>query len=230
VSKRYGDAALDEVLCDTLRKALIAIAAIEADASTGLRFEIDRVEVQLLDRLVAPNTETAFAEARAELQKVAQRLHGEGATLSRAYEDDSRHTLSAVLQSSEPADLETLIEGLGGRKAITSPAAKQVEWAISVEALKKLRDQDSEHILVDVREAKEYEICNLGGKLIPLDTLGSRLGELDPESHIIVHCKLGGRGAKAVTLLREAGFENAWYLKGGIIAWIDRVDSSLKRY
>ena len=47
---------------------------------------------------------------------------------------------------------------------------------------------------------------------------------------MIVHCKVGGRGAQAVEKLREAGFENAWNVTGGIHAWIDRIDSTLKKY
>ena len=123
-----------------------------------------------------------------------------------------------------------MIERLGGRTAAIDSVNRQSEWDISVEALKKLRDEGSEHVLVDVREPDEYEICNLGGKPIPLGSLAERLEEFDPASHLVVHCKMGGRGAKAVALLREAGFENAWNVNGGIIAWIDRVDSSLNKY
>ena len=49
-------------------------------------------------------------------------------------------------------------------------------------------------------------------------------------SHLVVHCRSGGRSAKAVELLRASGFENAWNLQGGILAWIDRIDPSLTRY
>ena len=79
-------------------------------------------------------------------------------------------------------------------------------------------------------EQVEYEVCNLGGQLIPLGSLGERVHELDPGAHVVVHCKLGGRGAKAVALLREAGFENAWNLAGGIFAWIDHIDPGLPKY
>ena len=47
---------------------------------------------------------------------------------------------------------------------------------------------------------------------------------------IVVHCKMGGRSAKAVTLLRERGFTRVRNLKGGILAWIERVDASLTKY
>jgi rhodanese-related sulfurtransferase len=230
VRKRCDDDALGDVLCDTLRKALTAISAIEADGSTGLRFEASGVEVRLLDRLVAPNTDAGFAEVRAEFQRAAEKLYGEGVVLTRAGADDSRQALGVSIQSAEAADLEVLLDRLGGRVVTPRAANQQSEWDISVEDLKKLRDENSAHVLVDVREPSEYETCNLGGKSIPLGTLAGRLGELDPVSHVVAHCKLGDRGAKAVALLRQAGFENAWNLNGGIIAWIDRVDSSLKKY
>jgi len=106
----------------------------------------------------------------------------------------------------------------------------QSPWDLSVEDLKKLRDERADFVLVDVREPHEYEICNLGGQLIPLGTLASRISELDRGAHIVVHCRSGGRSASAVKALRGAGFENAWNVNGGILAWIDRIDPSLTRY
>ena len=45
-----------------------------------------------------------------------------------------------------------------------------------------------------------------------------------------MHCHVGGRSAHAVTVMRQAGFENTWNLQGGIRAWIQRIDSSLRDY
>jgi sulfur-carrier protein adenylyltransferase/sulfurtransferase len=106
----------------------------------------------------------------------------------------------------------------------------QSPYDIPVEELARLRKQGAAFVLLDVREPHEYEICNLGGKLIPLKSLPGRLGELDRNAHVVVHCRTGGRSAKAVELLRGSGFENAWNLEGGILAWIDRIDPSLTRY
>lgn len=107
---------------------------------------------------------------------------------------------------------------------------KQSDWDISVEDLKGLLDEGIDFVLIDVREVREYEICNLGGELIPLGQLATRLAELDREAHTIVHCRSGVRSAKAVEALRGAGFENAWNVQGGILAWIERIDSSLTPY
>lgn len=107
---------------------------------------------------------------------------------------------------------------------------RQSEWDIAVEDLDRLRKQRADFVLVDVREPNEFEICNLGGKLIPLKSLPSRISELDPSAHVVVHCRSGVRSAKAVEMLRAAGFGNAWNVQGGILAWIDRIDPSLTRY
>jgi len=107
---------------------------------------------------------------------------------------------------------------------------QQCEWDISVEDLKTLRDDDANFVLIDVREQKEFDICELGGELIPLQTLPQKLGELDKSAHIVVHCRSGARSANAVNLMRQSGFSNAWNVNGGILAWIDRIDSSLTPY
>ena len=104
------------------------------------------------------------------------------------------------------------------------------EWDIEVTELAKLRDENADFVLVDVREPHEYEICNLDGKLVPLGSLADRLGEFDKDSHLIVHCHKGPRGAKAVETLRGAGFTNAWNVAGGISAWIEQIDPSLTEY
>ena len=107
---------------------------------------------------------------------------------------------------------------------------QQTDWDITVEDLQKLRNEANEHILLDVRERHEFEICNLGGELIPLATLAQRLGDLDPAAHTVVHCRSGPRSANAVNAMRQAGFSNVWNLNGGILAWIDRIDPSLTPY
>jgi adenylyltransferase/sulfurtransferase len=108
--------------------------------------------------------------------------------------------------------------------------AQQSEWDITVEELKVLRDEGGEHVLVDVRESHEVESVEIGGKHIPLGELAERLEELPKDAKIVVHCKLGGRSAKAVEIMRAEGFGDAWNLQGGIFAWIDRVDPSLPKY
>lgn len=101
---------------------------------------------------------------------------------------------------------------------------------ITATELKARLDRGDKPFILDVREQFEYDICNIGARLIPLNTLPERFGELDPNQEIIVHCKMGGRSAKAVDFLAEHGFKNAVNLTGGIKAWIADVDSSLTDY
>ena len=76
-----------------------------------------------------------------------------------------------------------------------------------------------------MREPFEAAICRIpGARLIPLGELPRRLGELDPAAEIVVHCKSGGRSARAVALLREKGSPGAPTLTGGILSWINEID------
>jgi molybdopterin/thiamine biosynthesis adenylyltransferase/rhodanese-related sulfurtransferase/molybdopterin converting factor small subunit len=102
---------------------------------------------------------------------------------------------------------------------------------VTVEQMKAKLDRGEDFFLLDVREPNEYQICRIeGAKLIPLGELAQRTGELDPKREMIVHCKMGARSAKAVSLLQERGFNRVSNLKGGILAWIDRVDPSQTKY
>ncbi|MGA2373366.1 MAG: molybdopterin-synthase adenylyltransferase MoeB [Candidatus Korobacteraceae bacterium] len=98
------------------------------------------------------------------------------------------------------------------------------------EELKQRLDAGDDLFVLDVRDPHEYQICNLGGHLIPLNDLPKRVGELDPSREIVVHCKLGGRSAKAVDFLKQAGFARVHNLAGGINAWSERVDPKVPKY
>ena len=101
---------------------------------------------------------------------------------------------------------------------------------IRVEELKQRLDAGENLFLLDVRDEYEFEISNIGGQLIPLAELSKRVNELDVNSKIVTVCKMGPRGAKAVQVLHNAGFEHVWNLTGGIHAWSDRVDHSVRKY
>jgi adenylyltransferase/sulfurtransferase len=111
-------------------------------------------------------------------------------------------------------------------------AAKELDVpTITAIELKSKLDRKDKFILVDVREPYEYEICNIpGSKLIPLGELPARLSELDSADDIVLHCKVGGRSAKALRILQDAGFRKLSNLQGGIQAWAERVDPSIPRY
>lgn len=101
---------------------------------------------------------------------------------------------------------------------------------ISVSELKARMDRKEKFVLLDVREPREWTKAKIeGSTLIPLGFLGSRLGELDKGAKLVVYCKVGGRSASAVHLLREKGYD-AVSLAGGIDAWSAEIDPSVPRY
>jgi len=92
-------------------------------------------------------------------------------------------------------------------------------------------DRGEPFVLIDVREPHEYQICNIPyAKLIPLGDLPKRVNELDSADEIVAHCKSGMRSAKAVEFLKQAGFRKVRNMKGGILAWSDKVDPSVPKY
>jgi len=97
--------------------------------------------------------------------------------------------------------------------------------------LKAKLDRHDDFVLLDVREPHEFQICRIPGSvLIPLGDLPKRVNELDSSAEIVAHCKMGGRSAKAVEFLRQAGFRKVRNMKGGILAWSDKVDPSVPKY
>lgn len=101
---------------------------------------------------------------------------------------------------------------------------------MSVTELKQRLDKKDDLFVLDVREPFEYQIANLGAKLIPLGELPNRLDELDKNREIVVHCKTGGRSQRASELLAQNGFKNVWNLAGGITGWANDVDPSVQKY
>jgi adenylyltransferase/sulfurtransferase len=101
---------------------------------------------------------------------------------------------------------------------------------ITVGELKERLDNGQDVSVLDVREPHEYEVANIGARLIPLGELPERLIELDKDETLAVHCKTDGRSARAVQLLREAGFQNVYNVKGGITAWSEEIDPSVPTY
>ncbi len=99
--------------------------------------------------------------------------------------------------------------------------------AIGVHELKKMMDERQDFVLLDVRDADEYEQSHIEGSvLIPLADLASRTAELDKARKHVVMCLSGGRSATATKLLRDKGFD-AVNLSGGILAWAGQIDPGL---
>jgi adenylyltransferase/sulfurtransferase len=102
---------------------------------------------------------------------------------------------------------------------------------IDVHQLKSRLTDGGPFVLLDVREPSEYEVAKLPGSvLIPLGELPSRVHELDPAAETIIHCKAGGRSAKALQFLLDSGFSNVCHVQGGINAWSREIDPSVPLY
>ncbi len=90
---------------------------------------------------------------------------------------------------------------------------------------------DHPPFLLDVREANEWDICHLPGAVrISVNELAERMNELDSAVEMLVYCRSGVRSARAVDLLRQAGFRKVKNLAGGILRWADEVDPSVPKY
>jgi len=112
-----------------------------------------------------------------------------------------------------------------------APPSAPSEGEIDVHTLKARLDQGSPFLLIDVREPHEAAIASLpGARLIPLGSLPEQLETLEREEEIVIHCKSGGRSARALALLHEAGFSKAVHVQGGIDAWSREIDPDLPTY
>jgi adenylyltransferase/sulfurtransferase len=86
-------------------------------------------------------------------------------------------------------------------------------------------------IVIDVREPHELEISSLPfARPIPMGEIAVRIGELDPQATTIVMCRSGGRSMQVARFLDSRGFRSVSNLTGGILAWGERIDPSLRPY
>jgi len=102
---------------------------------------------------------------------------------------------------------------------------------ITVKELKTKLDSKEDLQIIDVRDDEEYEICNIGGDLIPLDLLEEYVERLSKNKPVIIHCHLGGRSEEAIEILeKKYAFSNLYNLKGGIDAWAREIDPAMPEY
>ncbi len=92
-------------------------------------------------------------------------------------------------------------------------------------------DNKEDFQLIDVREEYEFEICNLNGRLIPMGEVPQRTDEISKDKPVVIHCRSGKRSGDIVNYLESNfGYTNLYNLQGGILAWADRIDSSMEKY
>ena len=122
-------------------------------------------------------------------------------------------------------------------QAKAEEAKRQMEMQeMTVKELKELLDSGADDfILVDVRNPNEYQIAKIpGAVLVPLPDIEkgegvTKIKEMLNGHRLIAHCKMGGRSAKALGILKEHGIDGI-NVKGGITAWSREVDSSVPEY
>jgi adenylyltransferase/sulfurtransferase len=113
-----------------------------------------------------------------------------------------------------------------GVKAVEKPIKE-----ITPEELYNWQVKGEPFQLIDVREQHEYDLVNIGAELIPLATVTDNADRISRDTKVVVHCKMGGRSAKAIRELEEKfGFTNLYNLKGGILRYIDEVQPELTKY
>jgi adenylyltransferase/sulfurtransferase len=101
---------------------------------------------------------------------------------------------------------------------------------LSVQELKQRIDAGQDVYIIDVREPFEYQIANIGGKLIPQNDVPQRLAEIDRDREVIVQCKSGGRSQRIAEFLQQQGYSRVVNLAGGILAWSDQIDPKVPKY
>ncbi len=208
---------------DLLRMAAVFVEAFAYDGSVALDLDLGSPVFELRDRSLAASLEAPSAALADALQTAMATAYGEDVRVEAAASDDPRDAPCARVTAG-PVNASDIVTRLGG-----SQAPNQSPFDITVERFAELRTQD-DVVVVDVREDTEYETVNLGGRLLPLAGLEETLVELDRTATVLVHCRAGLRGAKAVQILRDNGFGDAWNVNGGLVAWADRVDPTTVRY
>lgn len=113
-----------------------------------------------------------------------------------------------------------------------SQQTNQQMQEITATELKERLDRGDDIQLIDVREQNEYDHARIPeSTLIPLGQVVNRMSEIDASRDTVVHCKAGGRSARAIEALQRAGFTGKLTnLKGGITAWSNEVDPSVPKY
>jgi len=103
---------------------------------------------------------------------------------------------------------------------------------VTATELKQRMDSGEDVQLIDVRQPDEHDFARIkGAKLIPLGDIVKKMDELDASRETVLHCKAGGRSAKAIEALQKAGYTGELKnLKGGITAWSNEVDPKIPKY
>jgi sulfur-carrier protein adenylyltransferase/sulfurtransferase len=101
---------------------------------------------------------------------------------------------------------------------------------LGVKDLKRRLDAGEDVFILDVREPYEYQIAQIGGKLIPQNDVPQRLAEIPRDREIVVQCRSGARSQRIAEFLKQSGYTQVVNLAGGILAWSDEIDPRVQKY
>ncbi len=102
---------------------------------------------------------------------------------------------------------------------------------ITVQELKTQLDNGEDIQLIDVRENNEREFTNIGGDHIVMSSIVENINKINKEKEVVIYCRSGSRSGQVVNFLEtNHGFQNLINLKGGILAWAEEIDNSIKKY
>lgn len=102
---------------------------------------------------------------------------------------------------------------------------------ITVRELKSKIDDNNDFQLIDVREINEREFASIGGDHIKMGSIAQNIDKISTNKDVVIYCRSGSRSGQIVNFLEmNHGFKNLYNLKGGILAWSDEIDDSIKKY
>ena len=117
--------------------------------------------------------------------------------------------------------------GIRGEEAPVTSKVPEMQ----VEELKQKLDAGEDIFVLDVREPHEFDICNLGGELIPQAEIPHNVDKISKTKQVVIHCRSGARSGNMVQWLeKNHGFTNLYNLKGGILAWAKEIDPTMPTY
>jgi sulfur-carrier protein adenylyltransferase/sulfurtransferase len=135
-------------------------------------------------------------------------------------------TVTALIDYEQFCGIKSASNSEIGREANLKNGIPQM----TVQELKQRRDAGDDLFVLDVREAYEYQIANIGGTLIPQNEVPQRLAEIDRNREIVVQCRSGGRSQRIAEFLAQQGYPDVKNLAGGILAWADAIDPTMPKY
>ena len=157
-----------------------------------------------------------------QASEVIKVITGVGEPLSgRFFVFDALSFETRILKISKRKDQAEIKELIDYEQFCGVKAVEKKIKEITVEEFISWQTNGEDIQVIDVREPAEYEEVNINAILIPLGKVASRVNEIERNKKVVIHCKLGGRSAKAIRELEEKfGFDNLYNLKGGITAYL----------